>query len=121
MKSIQSQKFYANADRLLQVADAEMNRAAEDAVTHLICHNSRESISHYLQGYLLKRKVVPTEPITINSLLEQCAELDPHFRNIDFTKVPCRFETQATEYCLDMETVKECYDVARRTEKLVKQ
>lgn len=121
MNTTQPQVLFAAADQMLMAADAEMNRAAEDAVTHLICHNSRQSIINYLQGFLLKRGVAPAQPVTVIGLLEQCAEIDPRFRNIDISPIHCRFEANEGDYCLGMKAVEGCFKIARQAEKLVKE
>ena len=76
MNSTHHRNLYSEADQLLRAANAEMNRAAEDAVTHLICHHSRQSIINYLKGFLLGKTIKPAEPVTMASLLAQCAEVD---------------------------------------------
>lgn len=121
MQSTESQVLYSEADQLLRAADMEINRAEEDAVTHLICHNSRQSIVNYLKGYLLLRGAEPIEPVTMAGLLKQCSKIDTRFKDLDFSQIQCRFESQDKDYCLDLETVGECFRIARKTEELVKQ
>ncbi|MEZ4930744.1 MAG: hypothetical protein R2788_01275 [Saprospiraceae bacterium] len=121
MNNTQPQDLFAAADQMMLAADVEMNRAAEDAVTHLICHNSRQSINNYLQGFLLKRGVAPAQPVTLAGLLEQCAAIDPRFRHIDISPIHCRFEANDGDYCLGLKAVEGCFKIARQTEKLVKE
>ena len=121
MKNIQPQALFANADQMLSAANAEMNRAAEDAVTHLICHNSRQSIFDYLRGFLIRSAVEPVEPLTISGLLEQCAAIDSRFRELDVSQIHCRFENRDSDYCLDLKTVEDCLHIAMQTKALVGQ
>ena len=114
------QTLIHDADQLLLTADAEINKAAEDAVTHLICHNSRQSIANYLMSYLLSNGVHLPYPTTLDSLLEKCRTSNAKFNQIDLSKIHCRFKTDDQEYCLDHKTVDECYRVARQTQELVK-
>ena len=114
------QTLIHDADQLLIAADAEINKAAEDAVTHLICHNSRQSIANYLMGYLLNKGLHLPYPTTLDSLLEKCQSSDPKFKKIDLSNIHCRFETDDQEYCLDHKTVDACYRIALQTQELVK-
>ena len=114
------QTLIKDADQLLLTADAEINKAAEDAVTHLICYNSRQSIANYLMSYLLNKGLHLPYPTTLDSLLEKCQASDAKFNQIDLSKVHCRFQTDDQEYCLDHKTVDECYRIARQTQELVK-
>ena len=120
MQHTDPQTLIHDADQLLQVADAEINKAEEDAVTHLICHNSRQSIANYLMSYLLDHGKHLPYPTTLDSLLEKCQESNPVFNQINLSNIHCRFETDDQRYCLDHQTVDECYRIARQTQELVK-
>ncbi len=120
MKAITPESLFADADQLLMAADEEINRAEEDAVTHLICHNSRQSILQYLTGYLLDKAVHIPYPTTLDVLLEKCRALDDRFQHIDFSPITCRFDAEDKDYCLDFEKVDECFRIAQQTQALVK-
>ena len=121
MTSESSQMLYSNADLLLSLADEEMSRAEEDAVTYLICRNARQSIINYLMGYLMDNNIKPIEPVNVSVLLQQCALLDARFGTVDFTPIECRFDSETKDYCLDMETVEACYRIAKKTGEWVKE
>ncbi len=120
MQTVNPQTLIRDADQLLIAADAEINKAEEDAVTHLICHNSRQSIANYLMSYLLDNGIHLPYPTTLDSLLEKCRASDSKFNQIDLSNVHCRFEMDDQEYCLDHKTVDECYRIAQQTQVLVK-
>ena len=121
MQTNNPQALFTNADQLMHTANEELNRAAEDAVTHLICHNSRQSIANYLMGYLIEKGVHLPYPTTLAGLLEKCQSIDPRFQKIDLSPIHCRLETGDKDYCLDQKTVDECFHIARRTQALVRQ
>ena len=120
MQTSSSQSLFADADQLLAAAHEEFSRAEEDAVTHLICHNSRQSISNYLMGYLLDKGAHIPYPVTLNGLLQKCQALNPSFQEIDLAPITCRFEADDKGYCLDHTTVDECFRIAQQTQALVK-
>jgi hypothetical protein len=121
MQATTPQSLFTEADQLLMVADEEINRAQEDAVTHLICHNSRQSIANYLAGYLIEKGQHVPYPATLDGLLERCKAIDGRFSEIDFSPVQCRFDKDVTkEYCLDFEEVGQCFRIAQQTQALVK-
>lgn len=120
MNNIRTGTLYAVADQLLQDAELEMDRSAEDVVTHLVCRNSRQSIENYLTGYLLDKLVSLPHPVTLAGLLEHCKTVDSRFADLDFTPIHCRFEEEDKDYCLATETVETCLRIARHAEQLVK-
>ena len=120
MQNADPKVLFTEADQLLHAADGELKRAMEDVVTHLICRNSRQSIINYLQGFLIEKGITPTAPVTAENLLEQCMSIDPRFEELNISAIPCRSEEFGIDYCMDLERVEECYDVARKTELLVK-
>lgn len=119
MQKTDSKTLIHGAGQLLVLADEERNRAAEDTVNHMICHNSRQSIVNYLLGFLIVRGVHPVWPTTMARLLAQCQEVDESFKELDFSSIHCRFESHDRDYCLDKETVDECFKVAKQTEAIV--
>ena len=85
MDKDRSDILYATANELLAAAEHEDERSAEDVVTHLICTNSRLSLSNFLAGYLIRRQIPVHHPVTLARLLEQCRSLDARFDSIDLT------------------------------------
>lgn len=107
------------AEEKLNMAVDETNRANEDVVTHLICVNSRDALSKYMQAFLLINDIAPDEPVTLSRLLEQCKAIDARFDTVDLSNIHCRFETHDRDYCLDRGQVDSCMEVARRTREIV--
>lgn len=111
--------LYATAHELLAAAEHEEERSAEDAVTHLICTNSRLSLSNYLAGYLIRRQIPVQHPVTLARLLEQCKSLDARFDSIDLTPVHCRHEAHDKDYCLETAQVDACLKIAQQARDIV--
>jgi hypothetical protein len=101
------------ADELLRFAKEELSRAKEDVTAYVVCHNSRKSIINYLTSFLLKRGTAPDQPITIANLMDQCREEDARFENLDISNTLCRFEEHDEGYCLSVEKVSECLNIAQ--------
>ena len=113
-------QLLAHADELLDASEAEMQRSAEDVVTHLVCMNSRQSIVNYFISFIKKNQVAIREPATMESLLNQCRELDARFEMIDLSSIQCRCDGSHSEYCLNYDQVEKCHRVARQTKELVR-
>ncbi len=120
MKPTNTAALFADADQMLLAAEAEMNRSTEDVVTHLVCHNSRQSIVNYLTGYLLEKGASLPHPITLAALQENCSAVNPHFKDLDLSPIHCRFDVVDNDYCLSVEKVGECLRIARQAGQLVK-
>lgn len=121
MKGTNQKALYAEANQLLTRAAEEMNRAEEDSVTYVICHNSRQSIANFLKGFLLEKGVTPNPSAGLAALLEQCQNLDPRFQEIDLSGVHCRFDSEPAHHCLNHEEVDGCFHVAQQTQQLIAQ
>ena len=113
------EKLFTYANELLEAAEHEANRSAEDVVTHLICTNSRLSLTNYLTGFLYQQDEKPEAPISLQSLLDQCREHDARFDQIDLSPVNCRCQTEGDDYCLDLDKVVDCLKVAQLTRSVV--
>ena len=107
------------AEQLLTAAIHEVERSEEDVVTHLVCANSRQSLSNYLAGFLIRRQIEVEHPVTLNSLLEQCKSIDARFETIDLTPVHCRFDANERDYCLEPEQVDACIKIAQQAKSIV--
>lgn len=112
-------KMIEYANELLSAAEKESERSAEDVVTHLICVNSRQSIANYFAGFLIKQGMTPAQPVTMQGLLDQCKEIDALFDQIDLSPIQCRCQTHDEDYCLGMDQVKECLNIAQHARSLV--
>lgn len=111
--------LFSQANELLTAAEHEQDRASEDVVTHLICTNSRQSLSNYLAGYILRRQIPVHHPVSLYSLLEQCKTLDARFETLDLTQMNCRFANHDRDYCLEYDQVEQCIKVAQQARDIV--
>ena len=102
MDKDRSDILYATANELLAAAEHEDERSAEDVVTHLICTNSRLSLSNFLAGYLIRRQI-----------------LDARFDSIDLTPIHCRHEAHDKDYCLETTQVDACLRIAQQARDIV--
>lgn len=114
-----SDTLFLTANEFLSAAEHENERAEEDVVTHLICANSRQSISNYLAGFLIRREIPVSHPVSLTSLLEQCKTIDARFEHLDLNHLECRFDTQDRQYCLDHEHVDACLRIAQQARDMV--
>jgi len=111
--------LYKYAEELLEAAEHERHRAAEDVVSHLICANARQSISNYLAGFLLHKNVAIEHPVSMASLREQCIAVDARFDSLDFTSFHCRWDNHDRNYCVDWEKVNDCLKVSQQIRAIV--
>ena len=109
----------SSAEEFFNSAQAESMRSHEDAVTHLICHHSRQSILNYLQGFLLKNDIFPESPPTMAGLLEQCRNCDARFDMVSLSPIDCRFDTEHKNYCLEKGKVDSCFESAKQVRNIV--
>lgn len=119
MSTIHSDTLISMAEEFLSSAEHEMERSEEDVVTHLICANSRQSLSNFLAGFLLRRDIDIEHPVTLVSLLEQCKSVDARFDSLDLIQVHCRNQTNDRNYCLEPEQVDVCIKVAQQARSIV--
>ena len=109
----------SSAEEFFHSAQNESLRSHEDAVTHLICHHSRQSIMNYLQGFLLRNDIAPQSPPTMAGLLEQCRGYDARFDLVDISPIDCRFETHDRDYCLEKGKVDSCFEAAKQVRNII--
>jgi len=111
--------LYATAKELLDAAEHEQERSAEDVVTHLICTHSRLSLSNFLAGFLIRRQIPVHHPVSLVSLLDQCKDLDSRFDQLNLNQIHCRYEKHDQDYCLDHDQVDECLKAAQQARDIV--
>jgi hypothetical protein len=111
--------LFTFAEELLIAAEHEQERAQEDVVSHLICANSRQSISNFLAGFLLRKNIPIEHPVSMASLREQCIAVDARFEMLDFTRFNCRWDNHDRNYCLEQDIVNECLKTAQHVRAIV--
>jgi len=114
-----SDTLFSMAEQLLLIAEHEKERSQEDVVTHLICTNSRQSLSNFLAGFLLQRNIEVEHPVTLLSLLEQCKSVDARFESLNLASVHCKNEPHDRNYCLEPEQVDACMKIAQQARVIV--
>jgi HEPN domain-containing protein len=121
MENKNLEELLHEAESALEQASEEQMRPAEDIVPISICHHSRSSIRMYLMSYLLKKGIKPDGNSSIKDLLVQCAALDKRFANLDVSEIECRTSKASVndEYCLSLDKVTSCFEVANHVKKLV--
>ncbi len=97
----------------LRVAERELMRPNEDAVTLCACQCTRNSAREFLRSFLFSKTFNRFENSSLSDLLHQCAEIDPHFNAIDLSCFDCRNADSGEcekHYCLSVEKVNECFE-----------
>ncbi len=107
-----AKELFEVAKEKLKVANEELFRPEEDVVTFSVCKNSQYAIENFLRGYLLSKQINPLEFKTIDSLLQQCRQVNKKFERIDFTDIKCSAHTIDSRYCTNVKEVKNCFDAA---------
>ena len=103
------------ADQLLERASEEIQRSEEDVIAYMVCHSSRQSIVNYLASYLINHGEVLKEPVTMDTLMDQCRSLDGRFNLIDISPIACSHEVNEEDYCTNISKVTECLEIAKLT------
>ena len=119
MNSEKMKVLITSAEDLYQMAEKETMRSEEDVVTGLLCHNSRQAIINFLQGFLIRNNIEPEEPITMANLLDQCKEIDARFELADISPINCRFESEDHGVCLERGQVDRCFTSATHVRNIV--
>lgn len=101
------------ANDLIKTAKEELSRSEEDVTSHLICHNARQAIINSLTYFLFKNGIEPNEPVTVESLLEQCKAEDGRFQLVKIKHIDCRNDEKSEEYCLSVAKVDSCFGTAQ--------
>jgi hypothetical protein len=114
-----TRELYEHADELISAAEHELDRAEEDVVIHLVCNNSRLSISHLLIGFLLEKNIPVRPPASIASLQRQCQSIDPRFNELDLDHMACRYQATGSAYCLECTHFNACLKAAQQVHDVV--
>lgn len=114
MKKQISENLFIQAEDLLNEAYEELQRAEEDVVTPAVCYNAKKTIVNFMEGFLIRNMQAPSGPMSMEQLRAACARIDPAFDELDFSGLNCKHskELDPAEFCMPVEKVKSCYDVA---------
>ncbi|TAL56868.1 MAG: hypothetical protein EPN85_14870 [Bacteroidetes bacterium] len=106
--------YLKNADSLLRIADGEVHRPSEDAVTWCTCQCTRKSVMELLRSFLSDKNYSGISENSLESLLQKCKKIDSEFNNIDIACFSCKTLDNdcVGGYCLEMEKVNECFEKA---------
>ncbi len=113
------QRLLTEGSDLMHFATDELDRAEEDVVAFLACSNIKRSINLYLQAFIESYRITPSPNPTPDELLKMCISIDPKFAGLDFSPLECSHEMSAGNYCLAVEKVRECLDLATATSQMV--
>ena len=116
MDTLQIKSIFEQADQKLEAAISELNRPAEDIVPFMVCRNARNSVSHYLQAFLLAHGTKHDEEVSLETLMSRCRALDNRFHHFDISAL--KF-TNDDEYSADFDEMETCIDLAREAKRLV--
>lgn len=110
-----------NASSLLRIANKELYRPSEDAVTLCACHSTKNAVIEFLKSYLTEKKVKSFSNYSLENLLSECTKVDSGFRNIDISCFGCKTQDEncLVSYCLEVNKVSECFAKAKVVEEFV--
>jgi hypothetical protein len=100
-------RSFETAVRDLRIAEDELFRPDEDAVTMCACNCTRNALNGFLKTFLLSRNVAIQNGMSSDELLACCALNDQRFIAVNLAAFACRH--QASSYCLSIEKVNNCY------------
>jgi HEPN domain-containing protein len=121
------QNYFDDAIKKLDQAHQELCRPEEDVVSFLVCKNSQFAIENFLKGFLVQNDIDPCNFSTIDSLYEQCKNVNKRFEKINLSKFDCSPVKSDSRYCNDSTKVSQCFDIANslktflRREELINQ
>jgi hypothetical protein len=123
MKTDAARQSLQNALQEMRIAEDELNRPTEDAVTLCACNYTRNALNGFLRAFLLKHSVPVSTDLKSGELLNLCSGIDPQFSGINISRFICHHVNDETEcekmYCLSVEKVNECFRMARVAKELV--
>ena len=114
--------LFQQAVERLNYFNEELNRPEEDVVTFSICHQTRGIIADLLGSYLLNHgKEYPTS-LNLDSLLKLCSEFDAGMMTLNISAMDCHPGNLSAEktYCLDIDQVKFCINIANKLKEIVR-
>lgn len=101
---------FEHAEELIEAAQNELNRPAEDVVPFMVCHNAREAIADYFKGYILRQDAQYNEDDSLEDLLHQCQAIDLRYEEFDLS--PFNFKRDEA-YSAEFGRMKCCIELAQ--------
>ena len=103
-----------DGNKMLQLAQDEVNRPEEDVVSLSVCKGTKLTLDLFISAFLLKNNVDPTSLNGIVERYEKCLIIDPTFDKIDIYQLDCMDEKgcDASRYCLSVKKVNDCLKIA---------
>lgn len=105
-------KLFTDASKKLNEANKELFKPKEDLVTYMVCKNAQFAVENYLKGFLLQNGVNPSKYKTVESLYEQCIQLNKKFEEVDLSDFNCKSHDLDSRYCNEVSKVNNCFDIA---------
>ncbi len=106
--------FFEIAVAKMKEANRELYRPEEDVVSFLVCKNAQMAVQNYLRGYLLRSGIETKKEDSLDSLYDQCIELNRNFKEVNLTGFNCQADDMKSRYCAGVEKVSRCFEIANR-------
>ncbi|MDH3649612.1 MAG: hypothetical protein OEQ53_08005 [Saprospiraceae bacterium] len=119
-----AEQIMQDTNALLESANIEARRSSSAVVTHMVCGSVRQIMQQYLSSFLLRHDRDPAKSQTLENLREQCLELNPRFAEIELPKLDVCYQENCNQdgiYCLPVEKVTACLEVANKTKDLIQE
>ncbi|MBT8280851.1 MAG: HEPN domain-containing protein [Muriicola sp.] len=104
--------YFEIAISKMKEANQELYRPEEDVVSFVVCKNAQVAVQNFLRGYLLRSGIETKKEDTIDSLYNQCRELNKRFEDVNLSGFNCQYENKDSRYCSGVEKVSRCFDIA---------
>lgn len=119
MYTQKAKTFMDKGDQLLQSAEVELFKAKEDVVPQMVCGCARNAIHNYLNSYLLKKGIENNEDVSLESLVQQCRNIDKKFNRLTLEDMHCEISKNDVEYCDNLARVTSCLQFGKDTKELI--
>lgn len=103
------------AEIYFENAREEAARPEEDVIPYSVCRHAYKAVSHYLTGYLQQNGKHITTTLPLNDLLEECRKVNGQFNTLDYALM----NTQDPEEWMNMDVMKQYYQLAKQTRQVV--
>ena len=118
----QSKALYEKANEELSLINHAWQNPGIDNLSFLFCQSVKECMYNFLSCFLLMKKGKTKITDNLGDLVNQCAEIDDRFKQIDLRWIVCKghhFKTEADIFCTSSQQVQICTWIANGIKKLV--